>query len=584
MKLLGHAPIDESRWEGRPVAAALVRGLVMFGPFAVSAIAVWIAAEQLVPHDASLGTVVLFWIGLSAIASGLLFVVDHQARRLIPLALMLDLSLVFPDKAPSRMLMAMGTMNARELEQELREARATGSSDTLAEAAERLLRLVTALGQHDWTTRGHSERVRAYCQVIAAEMGLSSHDRDLLNWAALIHDVGKLTVPSDLLNKRGDLTPAELDVVRRHAEEGVRLVEPLRDWLGEWCEAVADHHEKWDGSGYPNGLSGSDISLGGRIVAVADAFDVMTSPRSYSRMRSVADARKELVDCSGTHFDPAVVRAMLSMSVGGMRPAIGPLAWLAYLPAVARVPWSSVSASGTSIGSVGAATVAIVALPVAPVDAIAAPLALIGGKEAVTYVAPAPSPAVSLEDAVRAQGATLSKPPKDVPGAGDRPDLANRPSPNGSDARAPEFGGSPGDGATPLEPRRVAAEPPASAVAPDTEEPTAGDPADEITIDPADPGSGSGSSEGGEGGSGGPPPESPPPESPPTGDGNSAPPSGGVNPEGPGNGNAQGNGNGQGNGNANGNGQGNGNDITGDVNQGNGSGAANGNSNRPVRS
>jgi len=356
-----HSDVSDA-WKGRPVTAASIRHAAAIGPLAISTALVWFCSTQFIPADAPLATIVACWIGLSAAASGLLLVLDRAFRRLLPLAALLDLSLVFPDQAPSRFRTAMGTLSTTALERELEGARTPESATTPAEVAERLLQFVAALGKHDSVTRGHSERVRAYSQIIAGEMGLSRCDRDRLNWAALIHDVGKLSVPAEILNTKGTPTAEEFELIRHHAEEGARLVEPLREWLGDWCDAVVDHHEKYDGTGYPNGLAGDEISLGGRIVAVADVFDVLTSARSYKAANSFAAARSELVSCTGSHFDPLVVRAFLCLSIGRLRLAAGPLAWLAHLPFIARAPVVPALGKGAA-----AASVAVVGLFVVPV-------------------------------------------------------------------------------------------------------------------------------------------------------------------------------------------------------------------------
>jgi HD-GYP domain-containing protein (c-di-GMP phosphodiesterase class II) len=117
--------------------------------------------------------------------------------------------------------------------------------------------------------------------MIGEELHLKPEDVDALNWAALVHDVGKLKVRAEILNKDGTPTDEEWVVLRQHAEFGEELVAPLQGWLGEWADAVGQHHERWDGLGYPRNLSGDEISLAARIVAVADVFDVITSARSY---------------------------------------------------------------------------------------------------------------------------------------------------------------------------------------------------------------------------------------------------------------------------------------------------------------
>src|SRR5207237_8967252 len=102
-------------------------------------------------------------------------------------------------------------------------------------------------------------------------------ERARLGWAALLHDCGKVMVDANVLNKASSLADAEWAAIRRHPDEGARIAEPLHDWLGEWSLAIAQHHERWSGSGYPRGLAGDEISLAARIVAVADSFDAMTS-------------------------------------------------------------------------------------------------------------------------------------------------------------------------------------------------------------------------------------------------------------------------------------------------------------------
>jgi HD-GYP domain-containing protein (c-di-GMP phosphodiesterase class II) len=144
-----------------------------------------------------------------------------------------------------------------------------------------MLELVALLSHHDRLTRGHCERVRAYTDLIIDEIGLPEDDAKKLRWAALLHDVGNLLVPFEILDKQGRPTEDEWDSVKSHAWQGQRLVKPLRGWLGEWALAVGQHHEPWDGGGYPVGLAGVKIHLGARIVSVADTYDVMTSARSY---------------------------------------------------------------------------------------------------------------------------------------------------------------------------------------------------------------------------------------------------------------------------------------------------------------
>ncbi len=228
------------------------------------------------------------------------------------------------------------------------------------EASEAALVLVAALGAHDRRTRGHSERVRTLADLLAKEAGLSDEERDKLRWGALLHDIGKLAVPGAILNKPDRPNEEEWATLQRHPEEGEHLVEPLVTWLGPWAGAVGHHHEKWDGSGYPHGLAGEDISLGGRILAIADAYEVMTATRAYKVPMSAAAAREELVASSGTHFDPALVRAFMGISLGALWWTTGVAALLAQIPLLGRVgaaPGLARIRSGLSGGATAVATV-----------------------------------------------------------------------------------------------------------------------------------------------------------------------------------------------------------------------------------
>ena len=157
-------------------------------------------------------------------------------------------------------------------------------------------------------------------------------------------------MPTEILTKPGRPTDPEWEVLRRHPEYGDALVAPLRGWLTDWADAVAQHHERWDGQGYPRGLAGEEISLAARIVAVADAFDVITSVRSYKPGFASPAAREEIAACAGSQFDPRVVRAFLNVSLGRLRLVMGPLSWLAHAPILARIPLTPAigAASGRS--------------------------------------------------------------------------------------------------------------------------------------------------------------------------------------------------------------------------------------------
>ena len=135
--------------------------------------------------------------------------------------------------------------------------------DDLALAAEQILALAASLSAHDRLTRGHSERVRALTDLIAIELDLPLADRDRLRWSALLHDVGKLTVHPHVLNKAEKLDEAEWAQLKNHPLEGARLTRHLAGWLGEWANTIAEHHEKFDGTGYPLALHASQIPSAG---------------------------------------------------------------------------------------------------------------------------------------------------------------------------------------------------------------------------------------------------------------------------------------------------------------------------------
>ena len=168
-----------------------------------------------------------------------------------------------------------------------------------------------ALEESDRYTRGHSERVSMYARLIAIGLRLSAPEIDTIVKVGLMHDVGKIGVRNDKLNKPGKLTPEELAMFRSHPAKGKRILEPIpfmRDIVpGCYC-----HHEAWDGSGYPQGLVGDHIPMIGRVVAVADAYDAMTSDRAYRKALPHEIACGELERCTGAQFDPEIVPVFLA--------------------------------------------------------------------------------------------------------------------------------------------------------------------------------------------------------------------------------------------------------------------------------
>ena len=258
--------------------------------------------------------------------------VERAARRLLPLVTLLKLSMLFPDQAPTRFTVARTAGSVRRLEARLAETQDDSAAREEARTAETILSLSVALQSHDRRTRGHAERVRVFTDLLGEELQLSEADRYRLRWAALMHDIGKLTIAPKILNKPGALDEHEWRLMKGHPVEGARIAEPILGWLGPWANAIVEHHERFDGKGYPNGLAGGSISLGGRIVSVADAYDTMTAARSYKKPMAVWAARRELADCAGGQFDPEIVRAFLSISLPKLLWRTGPVTLVVQLP------------------------------------------------------------------------------------------------------------------------------------------------------------------------------------------------------------------------------------------------------------
>ncbi len=311
-------------WRRRAWIARLIRLCIFVVPIVLSFVFA-LFVSTIIPSADRMWLQIGRWLVVVALSTVVLLGLQLIAKRFTPLAGLLSLSLVFPDAAPSRFGIALRTASARHLESRLAEVDQHGLGDTPADAARTVVELVALLSKHDRMTRGHSERVRAYSRMIGDELGLDDDALARLHWAGLLHDVGKVSIPALILNKPGRLTDEEFEVIKQHTVEGQRLVAPLVPWLGAAAEAVWLHHERWEGGGYPTGVPSHETPLAARIVCVADAFDVMTSARSYKEAMPAADARAELTRCAGTQFDPTVVRAMMSVSLGKLWAAMGPL-------------------------------------------------------------------------------------------------------------------------------------------------------------------------------------------------------------------------------------------------------------------
>ena len=194
-----------------------------------------------------------------------------------------------------------------------------GGGSRLAKAAPGMLRrsvvetltaLALAIDAKDHYTQGHSTKVANYAAVMAARLGLSETQVEEIQLGGMLHDIGKLGIPEAILNKTGPLDPAEWDTMKQHVSFGEQLLRPLQA-ISRIREMVLHHHEMYDGSGYPAGLDGDNIPMGARIISVADAYDTITSERTYKKARTSADAAAELRRCAGAQFDPVIVRVFL---------------------------------------------------------------------------------------------------------------------------------------------------------------------------------------------------------------------------------------------------------------------------------
>jgi putative nucleotidyltransferase with HDIG domain len=171
--------------------------------------------------------------------------------------------------------------------------------------------LIAAVETKDLYTRGHSERVSAGSVLIARKIGMREDRVASLRYAGMLHDIGKLGVPTRVLQKTGQLSPEERATIQLHPVRGLEMVREI-DFLDEAFAGIMHHHERLDGQGYPMGLQGDQIPEFARAIAVADAFDSMTTTRSYRGARSTEHALDELLRCAGTQFDPAMVTAMVA--------------------------------------------------------------------------------------------------------------------------------------------------------------------------------------------------------------------------------------------------------------------------------
>ena len=272
----------------------------------------------------ALGAVSLAVFGSIWLARTLTRPIDQLSRAMASMA----------DNRVSEPLPPSGT--SRELDQlaatfnGLMAARAAAEAEMEATYLGAVRALTASLDARDPYTAGHSERVSTLSVAVGEQMALDADAIEVLRLGALLHDVGKIGVPDEILRKRGRLTPAEFDVIKTHPTAGARILRSI-PFLARHIPIVELHHERPDGNGYPYGLTGDAIPLGARIVHVVDAFDAMTTGRSYRSARLPFEAVAELRRCIGTDFDrepvDALASALTRLAGGNDAPDISVAPW-----------------------------------------------------------------------------------------------------------------------------------------------------------------------------------------------------------------------------------------------------------------
>lgn len=173
--------------------------------------------------------------------------------------------------------------------------------------------MVSAIESRDCETKHHCRRVQVYAVMLAQRLDVSPEQLVDISYGSLLHDVGKIGVPDSILLKPGKLTDAEWQVMRRHTIIGHQMLSKIKFLRGA-SDIVLHHHERWDGGGYPHGISGEEIPLGARIFSIIDTYDAMTSKRPYKEALPIATARAEIERCAGTQFDPRIVKEFLRIA------------------------------------------------------------------------------------------------------------------------------------------------------------------------------------------------------------------------------------------------------------------------------
>lgn len=183
-----------------------------------------------------------------------------------------------------------------------------------SKATKELLELAVSIEEKDGYTVGHCERIKKLSMLVGETIGLNSSQLKCLNIAAFLHDVGKLRIPIEILQKPGKLTPEEWNIMKEHSTYGRKILEEIGlPFLKEAGKIVEQHHERYDGSGYPYGLKGDEVSIEAAIIAVVDSYDAMTTERVYQKARTKEEALHELYQNRGTLYNPYIVDTFLEL-------------------------------------------------------------------------------------------------------------------------------------------------------------------------------------------------------------------------------------------------------------------------------
>ena len=190
-----------------------------------------------------------------------------------------------------------------------------GAKSRNRDFSEYIVTLAYVAEYKEWDNHSHIERIRRYCNLLANGYGIAPGESETIAYASQLHDVGKIIIPEALLKKKGNYEDVEWQIVERHTLEGAKILAEGGSGLFMMASTIAqNHHERWDGSGYPAGLKGEQIPLAGRITALADVYDALTTLRSYKQTLTCSEATQLIIGASGTLFDPKLVQVFARLS------------------------------------------------------------------------------------------------------------------------------------------------------------------------------------------------------------------------------------------------------------------------------